>query len=84
MSSDDEHWATAVRAMAQNAVIAGLVRTHPDREALIQAIAPFAEAHRASLLNSPAADRQLDAFDRALDRLLGIDPPHRATPIQGS
>ena len=82
MTDSTEAWAAAVRAMAQHAVIAGLVRTHPDREALQRAVEQFAEAHRTMLLKSSATDEHLELFEHSLHRLLGTPLPPSTTPEQ--
>ena len=71
--TDSDAWALTARTMAQHAVIAALVRTHPNRDALTSIAQQFAEAHRAMLLASPnATDEHLEIFERSLRRLLDI------------
>ena len=79
---DDPHRdarAAAVRAMAQQAVIAGLVRLHPEPQKLRDLIDEFAEANRAILLASPFPDEQLEKFEKALRQLLHTLPPPSPT-----
>jgi hypothetical protein len=69
MNENNDSISTAIRALAQHAVIAGLVRTHPDREHLLTVIEPFAEATRAMLLGSNWTDEQVHLFDNPPRRL---------------
>ena len=77
-TGDDNERATALRAMAQNAVVAALVRLHPEPQKLRDLVEQFAEAHRASLLASDWTDEQVQKFDHALDRLVNTLPPPSA------
>ena len=77
-TADDDAKATAIRAMAQHAVVAALVRLHPEPQRLRDLVEQFAEAHRAILLASDWTDEQVQRFDHALDRLVNTLPPPSA------
>jgi len=71
--------AAAIRAMAQQAVIAALVRLHPEPQQLSDLVDQFAEAHRAILLATDWPDGSLEIFERALRQLVNTLPPPSAT-----
>lgn len=78
---DDPHRdarASAVRAMAQQAVLASLVRLHPEPQKLRNLVEQFAEPYRASLGASLFPDEHLDQFERALRQLVNTLPPPSA------
>jgi len=70
---------TAIRAMAQHAVLAALVRLHPEPQALSNLVDQFAEAHRAILLATDWPDGSLELFEHALGRLVNTLPPPTST-----
>ena len=73
-SQDDDTKATAIRAMAQHAVIAALIRLHPEPQKLRDLVEQFAETHRAILLGSDWTDTQVQRFDEALSVLVNTLP----------
>jgi hypothetical protein len=77
MSSQDKDdvISNATRAMAQHAVVAALVRLHPEPQKLRDLVEQFAEAHRAHLLASDWTDVQVQQFDRSLAVLTNTLPP---------
>ena len=77
-TEDDDAKATAIRAMAQHAVIAALVRLHPEPQKLRDLVEQFAEAHRSTLLASNWTDEQVQRFDRVLGVLVNTLPPPSA------
>ena len=78
-SNHDDLRSNAIRAMAQHAVIAALVRLHPEPQKLRDLVEQFAEAHRAALLASDWPDAQVQLFDQALGVLVNTLPPPAAT-----
>ena len=75
----DDAISTATRAMAQHAVVAALVRLHPEPQKLRDLIEQFAEAHRAQLLATDWSDAQVQQFDKSLAVLTNTLPPPSAT-----
>lgn len=73
-SPTDDEIATTIRAMAQHATIAALVRLHPEPQKLRDLIEQFAEAHRATLLASNWTDEQVQRFDKSLGVLVSTLP----------
>lgn len=67
--------ATTIRVMAQHAVVAALVRLHPEPQRLSDLVEQFAEAHRSTLLASNWTDEQVQRFDRVLGVLVNTLPP---------
>lgn len=78
MSDSDDIISTTSRVMAQHAVVAALVRLHPEPQALRNLIEQFAETHRSTLLATDWTDAQIEVFDRALRVLTNTLPPPSA------
>lgn len=74
-TEDDDAKATTIRALAQHAVIAALVRTHPNPQTLSNLVEQFAESTRANLLTTDWSDAQVQRFDQALSVLVNTLPP---------
>ena len=74
-TEDDDAKATAIRALAQHAVIAALVRTHANPQTLSNLVEQFAESTRANLRATDWSDAQVQRFDQALSVLVNTLPP---------